>query len=249
MGVYRIGAYMILQMFDVSVYVPLYAIYGGSHLGEKLILKDVKIEARNNPELFGHFARNNEEEKDYYVDSLEIYKIEDKEVVRGLSSRVPKSTTLGTMAFDFSMLKAILSQENQKSTGHSPEIKIKSIEIKIPLAVQIFLHIPILLVAVIVFYLFLSFGIEEEGGLSDKEIERIPLCPYSSQEFISKGCIICLEDFEDGGCVRNLGCGHVFHRECVDKWLRKNFVCPVCRSRMSAGHDKQRCERRRVHVL
>ncbi|AFN83557.1 hypothetical protein EROM_081410 [Encephalitozoon romaleae SJ-2008] len=249
MSVYRIGAYVILQMFDVSVYMPLYAIHGDAHLGEKLTLNDVKIEAKNSPDLFRHLSRNNEEEKDYYVDSLEIYKIEGKEEVDRLNGRVSKDVIFGTMAFDFSMLKAILSQETQKNTGHSPEIRIKSIEIRVPLAIQIFLHIPIVLVAVIVFYLFLSFGAEEGGGLSEKEIEKIPLCPYSSQEFISRGCIICLEDFEDGGCVRNLGCGHVFHRECIDKWLRKNFVCPVCRSRMTLGCGKQGYERRRVHIL
>ncbi|UYI27072.1 RING-H2 finger protein ATL66 [Encephalitozoon cuniculi] len=248
MSIYRASAYVILQMLDVSVYMPLYAIHGGNRLGEKLTLKNVKIEARGAEELFGHLAKHGEEEGNYSVDSLEIYRIEDQGNVdsHGGASR---DITFGTMSFDFSMLKTILSQNSQQSPGYSPEVRIKSIEIRIPLAVQIFLHIPIVLVAVIVFYLFLSFGIEERGGLSDKEIEKIPLCPYSGQEFINKGCIICLEDFEDGGYVRSLDCGHAFHKECVDRWLRKNFVCPICRSKMAVEYGRPGHERRRVHIL
>ncbi|KAL7347107.1 RING-type domain-containing protein [Encephalitozoon intestinalis] len=249
MSVYRISAYVILQMFGVSVYMPLYAIDEGSCLGEKLTLKDVKIETRAIPKLFGHLAKQEGEGKDYWMDSLEIYRIEDKENINSRTEEMSKNITFGTMSFDFSMLKAILSQDSQRNLGHSPEIKIKSIEVKIPLAIQVFLHIPIVLVAAIVFYLFLSFGIEEVEGLSSKEIEKILLCPYSSQEFINKGCIICLEDFEEGGYVRNLGCGHAFHKECVDKWFLRNLACPICRSRISTGHSRERRERRRVHIL
>ncbi|KAH9028693.1 hypothetical protein EDB85DRAFT_2255334 [Lactarius pseudohatsudake] len=44
-------------------------------------------------------------------------------------------------------------------------------------------------------------------------------------------CLICLEDYDPEEDLRLLSCRHVFHRDCVDRWLetgRNN--CPACRS-------------------
>lgn len=42
-------------------------------------------------------------------------------------------------------------------------------------------------------------------------------------------CSICLMDFIDGESVRYLTCLHRFHQDCIDAWLAKNIVCPVCK--------------------
>ncbi|KAL8027072.1 hypothetical protein ABFX02_14G071900 [Erythranthe guttata] len=45
-------------------------------------------------------------------------------------------------------------------------------------------------------------------------------------------CAVCLSSFEDGDECRKLGlCGHEFHVECIDRWLRSHDTCPICRAR------------------
>jgi hypothetical protein len=47
-------------------------------------------------------------------------------------------------------------------------------------------------------------------------------------------CSICLEVVSKGGDNRMLECGHVFHKVCIDQWLKQikrgqDRFCPVCR--------------------
>ncbi|OMJ80826.1 hypothetical protein SteCoe_18828 [Stentor coeruleus] len=42
-------------------------------------------------------------------------------------------------------------------------------------------------------------------------------------------CTICLEQFRKNTKIRQLDCGHIFHRECVDLWLRTNQYCCICK--------------------
>lgn len=42
-------------------------------------------------------------------------------------------------------------------------------------------------------------------------------------------CCICLSAYEDGAELRELPCSHHFHCSCVDKWLRINATCPLCK--------------------
>ena len=44
-------------------------------------------------------------------------------------------------------------------------------------------------------------------------------------------CAICHEDMGDGCTVAKLPCGHLFHKECVTKWLVGGKLrCPLCNS-------------------
>ena len=58
-------------------------------------------------------------------------------------------------------------------------------------------------------------------------------------------CSICLDDIEEIEATettilvsnitkkyknaKNLKCGHVYHKECIDEWLKKHHSCPYCR--------------------
>lgn len=43
-------------------------------------------------------------------------------------------------------------------------------------------------------------------------------------------CDLCLEDMEANSMFRQLPCGHLLHKACVDTWLiSRDASCPLCR--------------------
>lgn len=51
----------------------------------------------------------------------------------------------------------------------------------------------------------------------------------SSLREISRTCAICLEEYITGDNQKRLPCTHVYHQSCIDAWLRKSRLCPVCK--------------------
>ncbi|OEL31873.1 E3 ubiquitin-protein ligase [Dichanthelium oligosanthes] len=48
-------------------------------------------------------------------------------------------------------------------------------------------------------------------------------------------CCICLSKFSNNEDLRELPCMHVFHMECIDKWLQINALCPLCKSEIGGS--------------
>ena len=67
-------------------------------------------------------------------------------------------------------------------------------------------------------------------GLTKKQIKKIPKVIYNRNKFSNNDnkCVVCQYEFKNGEEVTKLSCGHLFHSECVDTWLSKNKVCPMC---------------------
>ncbi|KAL0909042.1 hypothetical protein M5K25_023564 [Dendrobium thyrsiflorum] len=63
-----------------------------------------------------------------------------------------------------------------------------------------------------------------EGGLlaAGTDKERI----VSPEDAV---CCICLARYVENDELRELPCTHFFHSECVDKWLKINALCPLCK--------------------
>ena len=72
---------------------------------------------------------------------------------------------------------------------------------------------------------------ENDGHTLDHQSETEAEAEASQSEAGLKDdvCAICQMEWEDGEIVRQLpGCGHVFHRECIDEWLlHSSTCCPI----------------------
>nr|XP_016452262.1 PREDICTED: E3 ubiquitin-protein ligase RNF181-like [Nicotiana tabacum] len=50
-------------------------------------------------------------------------------------------------------------------------------------------------------------------------------------------CAICLLEFEVGGEAKEMPCKHKYHVDCVEKWLKINGSCPICRYKMPVDEE------------
>ncbi|KAG8045673.1 hypothetical protein GUJ93_ZPchr0008g12422 [Zizania palustris] len=83
---------------------------------------------------------------------------------------------------------------------------------------------------------FNSFGRSGRRGLDASALAELPVTAYrkgggEGSKSGAADCAVCLSELADGDKVRRLpNCGHVFHVECVDAWLRSRTTCPLCRA-------------------
>ena len=45
-------------------------------------------------------------------------------------------------------------------------------------------------------------------------------------------CVICQEEYRDGEKVTCMPCLHMFHKDCITKWLLRSHLCPICKFQM-----------------
>ncbi|CAH8390193.1 unnamed protein product [Eruca vesicaria subsp. sativa] len=70
-------------------------------------------------------------------------------------------------------------------------------------------------------------------GLNPTLIASLPTFTVGavSEETAATECAVCLSVLEEQDTARELpSCKHVFHVDCVDKWLTTCSTCPVCRT-------------------
>ncbi|CAI9755633.1 unnamed protein product [Fraxinus pennsylvanica] len=71
----------------------------------------------------------------------------------------------------------------------------------------------------------------DEGGIVAAGTQKERL--ISGEDAI---CCICLAKYLNNDDLRELPCSHLFHRECVDKWLKINASCPLCKAEVDEDH-------------
>ncbi|KAF3444676.1 hypothetical protein FNV43_RR14369 [Rhamnella rubrinervis] len=97
---------------------------------------------------------------------------------------------------------------------------------------------------------FGDVSVVERARSGNKSMSRDDLEKLPSYEYVTKDenrasspmveCAVCLETFKMGEKCRLLPlCNHSFHAQCVDEWLLRTPICPICRtladSRKSGG--------------
>ncbi|XP_027769347.1 E3 ubiquitin-protein ligase RING1-like [Solanum pennellii] len=56
---------------------------------------------------------------------------------------------------------------------------------------------------------------------------------FVDKNILSDDCVICFEELGKEGEVMCTPCSHVFHEDCIAKWLEKGNSCPICRHDLS----------------
>ncbi|XP_018328289.1 RING finger protein 44-like [Agrilus planipennis] len=78
-------------------------------------------------------------------------------------------------------------------------------------------------------------GEAKPRGLAKLEIEQLLSYKFNADthQGDQTSCVVCMCDFEARQLLRVLPCSHEFHAKCIDKWLRSNRTCPICRGNAS----------------
>jgi hypothetical protein len=150
-----------------------------------------------------------------------------KEIIKGIEREERNNDIISNIEQYFS--SAIIDKE--MNLHRSP-----------PFFVQVFLQIPPILTILLIFLLWKSF-VTEGDTIQRRDntiaIESIPLVTYKrgEDEMSAYSCAICLEEYQDEEQIRCLRCTHSYHKECIDPWLTKNNLCPVCRKNVYLTHQ------------
>lgn len=90
-------------------------------------------------------------------------------------------------------------------------------------------------------YLGVRNKIPTKPIVSDKPVGLVEVKPQPGLEIVmfqqgdhgrllqDKTCWICLKEFSDGMELAKTACSHVFHGNCVFRWLFRDNSCPICR--------------------
>ncbi|XP_047066385.1 uncharacterized protein LOC124674386 isoform X1 [Lolium rigidum] len=68
----------------------------------------------------------------------------------------------------------------------------------------------------------------QHTGASESQINNLPQSVFQSAS-TEEPCAVCLENPSVGDTIRTLPCFHKFHKDCIDEWLRRKKLCPVCK--------------------
>lgn len=73
--------------------------------------------------------------------------------------------------------------------------------------------------------------------LSRSEVQRFPTKVFDGTTTAgSTQCQICFSDYANGDKLRMLPCFHDYHVKCIDRWLKDNITCPICRVNLADGN-------------
>ena len=73
-----------------------------------------------------------------------------------------------------------------------------------------------------------------QTGSGTEEKDAVSEAKQKEESRESMQCMVCLSDFEEGDILRTLPCFHSYHQGCIDEWLNRSKLCPLCKHPISA---------------
>ena len=64
-------------------------------------------------------------------------------------------------------------------------------------------------------------------------------------ECVVDECTICLNGYKENETKQTTKCTHIFHEECIIKWLSTNNSCPLCRTKLKTINNIDNIDRLR----
>ncbi|XP_061164416.1 E3 ubiquitin-protein ligase rnf8-B-like [Saccostrea echinata] len=81
-------------------------------------------------------------------------------------------------------------------------------------------------------------GDAKGSGITEEALQSLCTTQFQSQTADTNDvneCRICISDFDDGDTITSLPCNHRFHKHCIETWLKRKAVCPICRKDILDG--------------
>ncbi|PON57440.1 43kDa postsynaptic protein [Parasponia andersonii] len=71
------------------------------------------------------------------------------------------------------------------------------------------------------------FRVAPAAKASVEALEKLGYDEVVSVEMLT--CVVCLEELNGRSQLTRMPCSHLFHGECIEKWLQNHHSCPICR--------------------
>ncbi|KAK6346892.1 hypothetical protein TWF696_006994 [Orbilia brochopaga] len=74
---------------------------------------------------------------------------------------------------------------------------------------------------------------------SEESIRNLPKVKVTQAE-VDEGteCVVCQDEFKVQEEVVKLPCRHIYHEECVTRWLETHDACPICRTPITPENER-----------
>ena len=73
------------------------------------------------------------------------------------------------------------------------------------------------------------------NGIDENAIKNFPISKIKDVSKLTeekKKCCICLENFKKNDETMILPCIHIFHSNCIKKWMKRQDICPICKNKI-----------------
>ena len=76
---------------------------------------------------------------------------------------------------------------------------------------------------------------ENDNGIDENVINTFPTSRIKDINKLTeekRKCCICLENFKINDESMILPCIHIFHSNCIKKWMKRQNICPICKNKI-----------------